>query len=117
MFQFQEQMDIKDRLLFQHSAFAKPTLFMEMRGTLLSLQPDVLNNRAMGSSVNGCTGGGRMRATLKFKVKHPGLHVNLNPLDPSHVEVQTNAKYKQKSLITFQKNMRKPPNQAGWVYF
>lgn len=62
-----EQMDGKDKLLWRHSAFARPFHFMGVRGMLPLLQPNVLNNRAMDSSLNGRTAGGRTRKAFKLK--------------------------------------------------
>lgn len=62
-----EQMDGKDKLLWRHSAFARPCHFMGVRGMLPLLQPNVLNNRAMDSSLNGRTAGGRTRKAFKLK--------------------------------------------------
>lgn len=73
---FQEHMDGKDKLLWRHSAFARPFRFMVVRGTLPLLQPDVLNNCAMDSSLNGRTAGGCTRKAFKLKVKHVDQHVD-----------------------------------------
>ena len=78
-------MDGKDKLLWQHSALAGPSRVKVMRGTPPLLQPDVLNNRAMESSMNGCTAGGRARKTTQLKVKHVDLHVNQHFLCHLHV--------------------------------
>lgn len=78
-------MDGKDKLLWQHSALAGPSRVKVMRGTLLLLLPDVLNNRAMESSINGCTAGGCMRKTTQLKVKYVDLHVNQHFLYHLHV--------------------------------
>lgn len=73
---FQEQMDGKDNLLWQRSALARPPHVKVMRRMFPLLQPSVLNNCAMESSINGCTVGGCVRKTIKLKVKHFDSHVN-----------------------------------------
>ncbi|CAK6972430.1 hypothetical protein D9C73_025639 [Scomber scombrus] len=62
-----EHMDGKDKLLWRHSAFAGPFRFMVVRWTLPLLQPDVLNNCTMDSSLNGHTAGGCTRKAFKLK--------------------------------------------------
>lgn len=69
-------MDGKDKQSWRHSALARPSWVEVMRGMFLFLQPDVLNNCEMESSLNGCTAGGCARKTIKLKVKHDDLHVN-----------------------------------------
>lgn len=78
-------MDGKDNLLWRHSALARPSRVKVMRVMLPLLQPDVLNNRAMEFSVNGCTAGGCVRKTIKLKVKHVDFNVNQHFLNHLHV--------------------------------
>lgn len=78
-------MDGKDNLSWRHSALARPSRVEVMRGMFPILQPDVLNNRAMESSLNGCTAGGCVRKTIKLKVKHNDLHVSQHFLPHFHI--------------------------------
>lgn len=66
-------MDGKDKLLWRCSILVSPSRVKVMRGMFPFLQPDVLNNRAMESSINGYTAGGCARKTIKLKVKNASI--------------------------------------------
>lgn len=92
-------MDGKDKLLWRHSALARPSRVRVMRGMLPLLRPAVLNKRAMESSMKGCTAGGCVRNTIKLKVKHVDLYVNQYFLRQLHVNHLQNVCTKSRTYV------------------